>query len=142
MQSLLSESIDWLRDNTPLALSLVGASIVVLIVSLWAGYRYLTTIPPDYFTHEHKRLESWRQSHRALRWSLLIGKNVLGTVLILLGLVMLFTPGQGILTMLLGIALVDVPGKRAIERRIVQQPAVLKALNGLRTRAGQPPLRF
>jgi hypothetical protein len=38
------------------------------------------------------------------------------------------------------LALVDIPGKRALERRIVKQPRVLAALNRLRTKYHQPPL--
>lgn len=43
-----------------------------------------------------------------------IGRNLLGGVLILAGVVMLFTPGQGILTILLGFAIMDFPGKERI----------------------------
>jgi len=53
---------------------------------------------------------------------------------------MFFAPGQGILTLLLGISLMDVPGKQKLERKIVERPAVLKAINKLRARANKPPL--
>lgn len=67
---------------------------------------------------------------------------MLGSFLVLAGVVMLFTPGQGVLTLLLGLSLVDFPGKRTLERRIVQRPTVLKLVNHMRAKADRPPLQF
>jgi hypothetical protein len=53
---------------------------------------------------------------------------------------MLVLPGQGILTMLIGISLVDFPGKRQLERKLIGQPAVLNTINRVREKFGQPPL--
>jgi hypothetical protein len=53
---------------------------------------------------------------------------------------MLVLPGQGLLTMLIGISLMDFPGKRAIERSIIGRPLILKSINRIRQRFGRPPL--
>ena len=142
MTQYLSQSIDWVGQHATLSASLVVGSIVVLIGTLWAGHHFLVTIPPDYFQHDHKRLEILKDAHPALRWTLIIGKNLLGGLLIVAGLVMLVTPGQGVLSILLGLVLVDVPGKRKVERKIIERKSVLKVVNRLRARAGQPPLEF
>jgi len=78
----------------------------------------------------------------ALRWAGLIGKNVLGIVLVLLGIVMSLPgiPGQGVLTILLGIMLLDLPGKRRLEQKILKQPKVLEKINRLRHKFSKPPL--
>ena len=69
------------------------------------------------------------------------GKNLLGFFLVILGIVMSLpgVPGQGLLTIFIGLVLLDVPGKRALERRIVAIPAVLRACNRLRARFDKPP---
>lgn len=134
--------IEWLEGHPAITTGVFVGSIVLLVGSLWVGRRFLITIPPDYFTQVHKPLERWRNSHPALRWSLLIGKNALGALLIFLGLVMFLTPGQGILTLLLGITLVDMPGKQWLERRIIERPTVLRVVNRMRAKAGRPPLVF
>jgi hypothetical protein len=72
----------------------------------------------------------------------LVGKNLLGIVLILAGVAMLVLPGQGILMILIGLMLMDVPGKRALERRLVQQPSVWQAMNWIRAKAHQPALEM
>jgi hypothetical protein len=138
----LQKAVDWLERNAALSSLIVAGSIVFVIVSLWAVHRFLVTIPPDYFHHEHKRFDRWRDSRPALRYSVLVGKNALGGVLVLLGLVMLFTPGQGVLSILLGLSLLDIPGKRTLERKLIRQEGVLKVVNHLRARRGQPPLVF
>jgi hypothetical protein len=72
----------------------------------------------------------------------IVGKNLAGAVLLVLGLVMALPgiPGQGILTMIIGITLVDFPGKQRLERRLIGRPAVLRRLNRLRARFRRPPL--
>ena len=138
----ITDAIHWLEEHAALSSALVVVSIVFLFGSLWLAYWFLTTIPADYFKRDHKRLERFNGSHPLVRWSLLIGKNLLGVLLIVAGVVMIFTPGQGILSLLLGLTLVDLPGKRTLERKIIQRPGVLKVVNKLRSRAGHPPLVF
>jgi hypothetical protein len=65
-------------------------------------------------------------------------KNLLGATLLVAGLVMLVMPGQGILAILIGLSLLDFPGKRELERRLVARPRVIRFLNLVRRQAGQP----
>ena len=65
-------------------------------------------------------------------WCFLVA---LGIILSLPGV-----PGQGILTILLGIIMLDIPGKRPLEARIIQRPSVLSAINNLRAKFNKPPL--
>ena len=134
--------MEWLGEHAGLTTSLVALSIVLLLASLWIGHYYLTAIPPDYFMRKHRPLESWRRTRPALWWTLVIGKNLVGAVFVATGLIMFFTPGQGILTLLMGLALMDFPGKQRLERAIIQRPTVLKLVNGMRSRANKPPLVF
>lgn len=78
--------------------------------------------------------------HPVLRLIGLGLKNAVGVLLFLAGVAMIVLPGQGLLTMLIGISLLDFPGKRHLERRLVGQPAVLRTINKLREKFGRPPL--
>ena len=49
-------------------------------------------------------------------------------------------PGQGILTVVVGILLMDFPGKKRLERRIIGIPRVLEAINRLRRNRGREPM--
>jgi hypothetical protein len=53
---------------------------------------------------------------------------------------MLFLPGQGVLTMLIGISMLDFPGKRKVEAKLIGQPTVLSVINGMRKKFNKPPL--
>ncbi len=72
----------------------------------------------------------------------MLAKNLLGLILLLAGLIMALplVPGPGVLTVLLGLALLDLPGKRRIERWLVARPSVFAALNKLRSKHNQVPL--
>ena len=136
----LRATVDWLSAHAAMTTVMLVVSIAVLIGSLWLCHYVLTTIPADYFVRKHKPLAEWRTSKPVLWWTIMITKNLLGVLLVVAGLIMFFTPGQGILTLLLGISLLDVPGKQALERKIIERPTVLKVINRLRARANQPPL--
>jgi hypothetical protein len=77
-----------------------------------------------------------------LRWAVALGKNLLGLVLVLLGAIMALpgVPGQGLLTMIIGMTILDFPGKRRLEVRFLHRPRILGALNRLRARFGRQPL--
>jgi hypothetical protein len=49
-------------------------------------------------------------------------------------------PGQGALTILVGVLLLDIPGKHKLLVRIVRRPRLLRLINRLRKRYGKPPL--
>ncbi len=71
---------------------------------------------------------------------LLIGKNALGYIFVVAGFIMLVLPGQGIFTILIGIMLLNFPGKYRLEQWIVARRPVLRSINWLRRRAGRAPL--
>ncbi|HEY4310898.1 MAG TPA: PGPGW domain-containing protein [Pirellulales bacterium] len=133
---------DYARSHVSLLVASVAVWIVSVVVTLWVARYYLVSIPADYFAHPHRPLAAWQGSHPARRWALLVAKNVLGAVFLAAGLVMLVTPGSGWIALLLGLYLLDIPGKRAVERRILQRPAILRLVNRVRAGAGQPPLVF
>ena len=54
---------------------------------------------------------------------------------------MLVLPGQGVLTIVIGLLLMEFPGKTRLERWLVGRPSVLEFVNRMRTRRGRPPLQ-
>ncbi|MBA3805767.1 MAG: hypothetical protein H0X14_08670 [Acidobacteria bacterium] len=115
--------------------------IVTFAGSLGLVSLMLVRIPATYFHSSHDRA-LWVDRHRAVRWGGMIMKNLIGVVLIILGVIMSLpgVPGQGILTILLGLMLLDVPGKRGLEQKLVKRPKVLQTINQLRGKFGKPPL--
>ena len=121
-------------------MALTLLSIATFFGSLIVLRILVVRMPADYFVGHRPAPNPWADSHPAIRMSALVAKNLLGGILVAFGFLMLFTPGQGILSILVGLSLLSVPGKRALERRIVGNPVVLRGLNAIRARAGRPPL--
>ena len=114
----------------------VTFSINLAIVSI-----ILVKIPANYFQASHSR-ELWKSRSPAIRWLGIILKNALGVLLVALGIVLSLpgVPGQGLLTILLGIMLLDFPGRRNLEIKLLSRPQVSKTINKLRHKFGKPPL--
>ncbi len=113
----------------------VGALVAAAVAVPWVVGR----LPRDYFSRPGRARWAPDSSHRIPRLLFGVARNVLGAVLVLLGLVMLLTPGQGLLTLLTGLLLMSFPGKHRLQRWLVKRRGVLGALNWLRRRRGQPP---
>lgn len=132
--------IEWIQSNDTLLFWLGTTSVLVFLGTLAAVPWLVTRIPHDYFTHRRRLRGPWANWRPALRGLLIAGKNLLGAVLVVGGLAMLVLPGQGVMTILAGIVLLDLPGKYRLERWVVGRPSVLRSVNWFRRRAGRPPL--
>ena len=114
-------------------------SIVSFVGSVIAIPWILIRLPQDYFCESRSR--TWLKDHHpVLRLVALVLKNFVGWLLVLGGIAMLVLPGQGLLTILIGVSLMDFPGKRAIERKLISRPLILQAINRIRQRFDRPPL--
>ncbi|MBT8130454.1 MAG: PGPGW domain-containing protein [Gammaproteobacteria bacterium] len=133
--------LDWITIDEITVWYLAAFSIVSFIATLVLVPFLVVRIPEDYFAEiKRQRWEPWAHEHPFIRWSLLIAKNILGYIFIVLGIAMLVLPGQGILTILIGIMFINFPGKYRLERWAVTRPPVLRAINNLRRNAGRQPL--
>ena len=134
--------MEWVSDNEVLFGSLVTASLVVFVGTLFAVPWALVRIPTGYFRRDREKRVPVPTMHPLLRAIWLIAKNLLGGVFVFLGVAMLVLPGQGLLTILIGLLLIDFPGKYKVERFLVSRKPVLQSINWLRKRADRPPLRL
>lgn len=133
---------DAIWGNPTLLLSLGLFSLFSFIASLFLIPFLVVRIPYDYFAESKRQPSPWAEQHVVIRWVVLLVKNLLGIVFVVLGLAMLVLPGQGLLTLLIGVLLLNFPGKYRFERWLIQKPSVSKAVAWLRQRAGRRPLEF
>ena len=116
---------------------LVGLSLATLIMTFILLPIMITRLPADYFVEARRPRPLSR--HLILHVLLVALKNLIGFALVMLGFVLLFLPGQGLLMSIVGLTVMNYPGKFRIERWLVLRPHVLPALNWLRRRYGKPP---
>lgn len=134
--------MDFINDHENLLLWLATVSFLVLIASILLIPWIVTKIPSDYFTHPKRQKYLWNDQPKIVRYLFVFLKNILGVILVLGGISLLFLPGQGILTIIIGLLIMDFPYKYRVESWIIKHPFVLKSINRLRKKAKQHPLEI
>ncbi|WP_457574059.1 PGPGW domain-containing protein [Desulfolithobacter sp.] len=117
-------------------------SVATFVVSLVLIPWLIARLPEDYFVWHRQKVEERRRQHPALTIFVLFVKNCLGMVLLMAGLTMLVLPGQGILTMVLGLSLMDFPGKKRLVVWWLGNKRVRDSLNWIRRKTGRPEFVF
>ena len=124
---------------------LLGVGIFVggVVLSFALVALVIVRMPANYFRSDGPRsilktTSTWK------RTAAKVGKNALGVLLVALGLVLSIPgiPGQGFLTILIGLTLVDFPGKRKLEIRIMRNHTVRAGANAIRRRFGKAPFEL
>ena len=129
----------WMKGYEPIIGWLGAASILMFIGTLITVPFVIVKLPRDFFKREHRLAHTWPR-HLSIPFYIL--KNGLGIILVLIGLVMLVLPGQGLLTLFAGLILLNFPRKRILIRRIMGQKRILRTINHLRARFGKPDLEL
>lgn len=131
---LMTELLDAAGSHSVFFLVLSAVSLAVFGVSVLVVPWIIGRLPETFF------IDFCQADPRAEpgepRYLLRLLKNGAGAAFMAAGVIMLVTPGQGLLTLLLGITMVDFPGKRRLVRRILGFAGVRTALNWIRNRRG------
>ena len=127
-------SLTWTRILYGTVLFVISMAISIVVVGI-----VVVRIPENYFS-SHYQHDFLPNSSWFTRWGAVVAKNIAGAILVAAGILMLIGPGQGILTILIGLILMDIPGKRPLEARLIKRPIVLAAVNNFRAKYNKPPL--
>ena len=115
----------------------IGAiSAVMFVLSLVLLPWFLNKIPTDYFTRARDP-DPWH----VIMQPRAIVRNIFGLAIVSAGIAMLVLPGQGLLTILIGLATMQFPGKFELEKWIVTRKGVLEGINWVRTKSGKTALQ-
>ncbi len=115
-------------------------SLLSFVIGLISLPMLVTRIPADYFSHHKRHRMANSSSHPLIRLVIASLKNLLGAMLLIAGFIMLFTPGQGLLSIFFGLMIMNYPGKYRLEYWIINRPLILSTVNSMREKKGQPPL--
>ncbi len=125
------------EDHGVLLSWMTGLSLLMFVGSLIAVPLIIVRLPEDYLHREHKLLRNWPLY---ISVPFLVLKNSLGVLFLLSGLAMLVLPGQGLLTLFIGLVLLDFPRKQILIHRILGHKRIFPVINRLRARFGKPKL--
>ena len=138
---MISDRLTQIESSVPanVLIWFAVSSVFMFVGTLIAIPIILMRLPADYFDVRTPR--PWMENHHPiLRVIGHVVKNVVGAIFLFAGFLMLFLPGQGVLTMLIGLSLIEFPGKRRVEAKIVGQSTVLSTINAMRAKFDKPPL--
>lgn len=131
----MDELHSWLSGHALSLSVLATVSATMLAVTFVAAPWAVSRLPTNYLL---QRLE--RNSEQGIWYSLTsVTRALLGLFLVLLGLVMLITPGPGVIMLLLGVSIAEFPGRNRLLVYLATRPKVLSSLNWMRSRHGKPP---
>jgi hypothetical protein len=121
----------------------VGIFVVSFFANLGIVSFILVKLPADHFSKSRKT-KFWAGPRPWLHAAKVIGKNIGGVLLVALGVVLSLpgVPGQGLLTVLLGIMFLDFPGRHRLEQKLLSKPSIVNSINKLRGRFGKKPLEL
>jgi len=134
--------IEFVRHHENLFLWLTIASVICLIVSPLIVSWMVIQLPSDYFSYPKRQKYQWVNQVPIIRGGWIFLKNILGVVFVIGGIAMLVLPGQGILTIIVGLFLMDFPYKYKVESWIIKRPVILKTVNRLRVKAKRDTLKI
>lgn len=132
------ELIDYLTGNPAILGWIVFGSFVYLVAFLLLMPFIASKIPKDYFSSAQKK--SYAPKNLILYLIYKVIKNLIGLSFFVVGLLLLLTPGQGIIGILIGSLLLDYPGKYRFQRWLINKKPVLDGLNWLRKIGGAEPI--
>lgn len=128
----------WLEAHREIAVGVVLGSVLIMAAATIALPWIIAALPQDYFAGQPFGRSKGLRSHPAVYWTVWVLRNVLGVVFVGLGIAMLVLPGQGLLTIAVGVMLLQFPGKRWLEVWFVHRRGVWRALNWVRRKMHKP----
>jgi len=117
-----------------------GFVLAAYAISLGLICLVVVLLPEDYLLDESRWYKAIKQRNPLLYWGIFVLKNLLGLVFLLLAILMTVLPGPGALMFLVGVLLLDFPGKHKIMVWLLSKPSLLRTINRIRQWAGKPPL--
>lgn len=112
-------------------------SIMTFLLSIILIPWYVAKLPRGFFLkiQTHHR----HSGEKPLHIVLVLLRNIAGIILVSAGIAMLFLPGQGIITILIGVLCMSFPGKRNLLLYLLSMKTIKKSLNWTRNKLNRPP---
>ena len=136
----IQSQLEHLSQYETLWWCLFAVSVALVVLTPAAVAWVVVQLPKDYFTAKRRPPSTRSKKPLVAPKPLVLLKNALGAVLVLAGIAMFVLPGQGLLTLVAGVMLLDFPGKYRLERRLALQRQVWQSINWLRKRFGREPM--
>ena len=133
--------MDFFNQYQEIILGIGIVSSLSFVLSLLIIPIAVCRLDDAFFLHIHEPKVS-KDEHPLMFILLKTLRYSLGGILILAGVLMLFLPGQGMLTIILGASLLDFPGRKKTIDSVLRRQSIQKSLNWIRKKGSKPPFIF
>ena len=127
---------DWISDYNQIIQWAGIVSVFLFFLSLFLLRYVILRLPEDYF------ITASSISKNPQKIIVRVAKNAVGFLLTIWGIILLFTPGQGMITILIGLCLIDLAIVNQFKKKIINNRKVQKALNWIRIKKSVKPFNF
>lgn len=121
-------------------LLLLISTALFMVASFFCAVIFLVRIPEDFLVNPKSSFHFLQNAPFALQISCRLLKNLVGLLLLAVGIFMLIAPGPGILTIMIAAMMIDFPAKASLQRLFMGQQPILSRINRLRERFKKRPL--
>jgi hypothetical protein len=135
-------ALNWVESHEVMITAFTLGSILVFTVTLILIPWLIIQMPADYFSKPPGDRRLSQGNNLVVSTAINILRNLLGVSLILVGLLLLVLPGQGLLTIILGCLLTQIPGKRRLINWLVQKKSIQRSINWIRRQAGKEDIEL
>ncbi len=129
--------IYWIETHKSILVYSGLFSFVMILLAAVSVPFIINLLSPDYFIREKRRSNLETLTEYAFFSISIILKNIIGIFLFISGFLMLFIPGQGLLTIFISMLFIDFPGKWKLQKRIVRKKKIHRLLNWIRRKGGR-----
>jgi len=116
-------------------------SLFTFILSLISLPFIIRRIPSDYFLKLSKEQPKVK-GYDIKSVLIILFRNIFGFCLLLAGVAMLFLPGQGLITILVSLILMDFPGKKRVIAYLTGKKSVQKSIDWVRKKTKRKPIKW
>ena len=133
-----SESLlNWIKTHQSVLVFAGFFSFFMVVAAAVSVPFIINLLSDDYFIKEKRRSNLFSVFDYTIFTVLLLLRNITGILLFLSGFLMLFVPGQGLLTIFISFMFIDFPGKWKLQKRIVKNRKINSVLNWIRRKGGK-----
>ena len=134
----ITQIISLCTDDCQQILTYLSASSLLMLILSALGLPWLIgRLPSDFF------LQKANTPRRSFFCTLkFVIRNLMALLLLIAGVAMLLLPGQGLLCIVMALALSDLPCKWRVMQHLVSTPSLSAVLNWIRQSRGKPPFEL
>ena len=138
MEQTIALLLEWIQHHR-MVVWWTGFLSVFVFLGFLIAVPIIIKLPADHFQRHSPAKQENDESLPFSHVMYVIFKNIAGIIFALVGIAMLFLPGQGLFTLIIGLSLLSIPGKQCLVLKIVRQKNALDSLNRLRAKFDKQP---